>query len=172
MRSLDRWGIRALFLVLFALLGGCGGPAGLVRPNEPTRVTRIFTVTTPIEWARYKGYDVELWTIDGTALNRIVWLVNIRDKHHVFGSGRATKRRPDGAFYRNGMDASEIEAVLRDGLTGLGLINVKTTNLRPVKIGQFTAFRFELSFDVAACAAADLGDLEAVLADQDALLGI
>lgn len=148
MRSVDRWTVRTLILLLFAVLAGCGAPPGIVRPDEPTRVSRIFTVTTPIEWARYKGYNVELWTIDGTALNRIVWLVNIRDKYHVFGSGRATKRRPDGAFYRNGMDASEIEAVLRDGMIGLGLINVKTTNLRPVKIGLFTAFRFDLSFDV------------------------
>jgi hypothetical protein len=147
MRIVDRWIVRALAVGLLALLAACGAPPGIVRPNEPTRVTRIFTATTPVEWARYKSYNAELWTIDGTALNRILWLVNIRDKYHVFGSARATKRRPDGAFYRKGMDASEIEAVLRDGIIGLGLINVKTTNLRPVKISNFTAFRFDVSFD-------------------------
>ncbi|HWT15626.1 MAG TPA: hypothetical protein VN581_07590, partial [Patescibacteria group bacterium] len=148
MRIVDRWILRVLALSLFALLAGCGAPPGIVRPEEPTRVTRIFTVTSPIEWARFRAYNAELWTIDGTALNRILWLVNIRDKYHVFGSTRATKRRPDGPFYRKGMDASEIEAVLRDGIIGLGLINVKTTNLQPVRIGNFTAFRFDLSFDV------------------------
>ena len=72
------------------------------------------------------------WTIDGAALNRLLYLVNIRDKYHVFGCGRATKRRPDGAFYRTGMDAPEIEAVLRDAMTELGVANVRTSNLRPV----------------------------------------
>ena len=148
MRIVDRWIVRALAVGLLALLAACGAPPGIVRPNEPTRVTRIFTATAPVEWARYKSYNAELWTIDGTALNRILWLVNIRDKYHVFGSTKATKRRPDGPFYRKGMDAGEIEAVLRDGITGLGLANVKTTNLHPVTIGNFTAFRFDVSFDV------------------------
>ena len=111
MRIVDRWIVRAVFVALFAALAGCGAPPGIVRPEEPTRTARIFTVTSPIEWGRYKSYNAELWTIDGTALNRILWLVNIRDKYHVFGSTRATKRRPDGPFYRNGMDASEIVPV-------------------------------------------------------------
>jgi hypothetical protein len=98
MRIVDRWIVRALAVGLLALLTACGAPPGIVRPNEPTRVTRIFTATAPVEWARYKSYNAELWTIDGTALNRILWLVNIRDKYHVFGSTKATKRRPDGPF--------------------------------------------------------------------------
>lgn len=148
MRIVDRWIVRVAAVALLSLLAACGAPPGIVRPEEPTRTARIFTVTSPIEWGRYKSYNAELWTIDGTALNRILWLVNIRDKYHVFGQTRATKRRPDGPYFRKGMDASELEAVLRDGIIGLGLINVKTTNLRPVKIGNFTAFRFDLSFDV------------------------
>lgn len=148
MRTVDRWIARALAALLIVLLVGCGAPPGIVRPNEPTRTARIFTATSPIEWARFKYFNAELWTIDGTALNRILWLVNIRDKYHVFGSTKATKRRPDGPFYRTGMDAGEIEAVLRDGFIGLGLANVKTFNLRPVNYDNFTAFRFDMSFDV------------------------
>lgn len=147
MRIINTWKIRALVLFLVTLLAGCGAPPGIVRPNEPTRVSRIMTVTTPIEWGRFKSLNSELWTIDGMALNRIVWLVNIRDKYHVFGSTKSTKRHPDGPFYRTGMDAGEIEAVLRDGITGLGLANVRTSNLHPVKIGEFTGFRFDVSFD-------------------------
>ena len=144
----ERWAVRILAAGLIMLVSACGGPPGIVRPNEPTRVTRIYTATSPIEWARYKSFNAELWTIDGTALNRILWLTNIRDKYHVFGSSRATKRRPDGPFYRTGMDAGEIESVLRDGITGMGVANVKTTNLQPVTIGNLTAFRFDVSFDV------------------------
>jgi len=148
MRIFDRWRVGVLAIGLMALLSACGAPPGLVRPNEPTKVARILNVTSPIEWARFRFFNGELWTVDGTALNRMLYLVNIRDRYHVFGLGKATKRRPDGAFYRTGMDASEIEAVLRDGFTGLGLVNVKTANLHPVRIGDFTAFRFDVSFDV------------------------
>ena len=150
MRTVDFRALRA-FLVAgaLALLTACGAPPGLVRPNEPVKVTRIFEVTSPIEWARYRFFNGEIWTIDGTALNRILFLANIRDKYHVFGDIKATKRRPDGAFFRKGMDASEIEAVIRDGFTQLGLSNVESTNLRPFPFGDTTAFRFDVTFDAA-----------------------
>jgi hypothetical protein len=148
MRIAERWTVRLALALLAALLAACGAPPGLVRPNEPTKVARIIEVRSPIEWARFRFYNGELWTIDGTALNRLLYLVNIRDKYHVFGAGKSTKRRPDGAYYRKGMDAGELEAVLRDGITQLGLSNVKTSNLHPVRIGDFTAFRFDVTFDV------------------------
>jgi len=149
MRIVDTRALRAFALAsVLAVLTACGAPPGLVRPNEPVKVARIFEVTSPIEWARYRFYNGEIWTVDGTALNRILYLTNIRDKYHVFGDIKATKRRPDGAFYRKGMDASELEAVFRDGFTQLGLSNVKTTNLRPYPLGDTTAFRFDVTFDV------------------------
>jgi hypothetical protein len=140
--------VRVALLAALALLSACGSPPGLVRADDPVKVSRIFEVTSPIEWARYRFPRGEIWTVDGTSLNRILYLTNIRDKYHLFSDYRATKRRPDGAFYRNGMDASELEAVFRDGFTGLGLANVKTTNLHPVQIDGMTAFRFDMSFDV------------------------
>lgn len=148
MRIVDRWIVRTLMIAMLAMLVACSGAPGLIKPDKPTRVARIMKTTSPIEWARYRFFNGELWTIDGTALNRILYVVNIRDKYHVFGAGMATKRRPDGAFYRTGMDAGEIEAVLRDAITGLGVSNIKTANLRPVQVGEFTAFRFDVSFDV------------------------
>ena len=43
---------KGLFTLL--LIAGCGGPPGLVRPNQPTKVARIFEVTAPNEWARFR----------------------------------------------------------------------------------------------------------------------
>lgn len=148
MRTTETRPLHWIALATLLLIAGCGGPPGLVRPNQPTKVARIFEVTAPNEWARFRFYEGELWTIDGSALNRLLYLANIRDKHHVFGAGRATKRRPDGAFYRTGMDAPEIEAVLRDAITELGVANVRTSNLHPVAIGTTTAFRFDVAFDL------------------------
>ncbi len=148
MRNIDLRPLRWLAVAASLLLVACGGPPGLVRADEPTRVARIIEVTAPNEWARYRFYDGELWTIDGSALNRLLYLGNIRDRYHVFGAGRASKRHPDGAFYRTGMDAPEIEAVLRDAITELGVANVRTSNLHPLTIGDTTAFRFDVAFDL------------------------
>lgn len=148
MQILESRMLRVAALAMLALLTACGAPPGLVRPNEPVKVSRVFEVTSPIEWARYRFPRGEIWTVDGTSLNRILYYTNIRDKYHVFADYRATKRRPDGAFFRKGMDASELEAVFRDGFTALGLANVKTTNLHPIQLGGETAFRFDMAFDV------------------------
>jgi hypothetical protein len=140
--------IRALLLIGFTLLGlqACGGSPGLVRVDQPVRVQRVFEVRSPIEWARYRGFNLETWTIDGTALNRLMFVTNIRDSHHVFGFGRATRRSPDGAFYRRGMNANELMEIVVDGLSELGAANVESSNLRPQSLGDFTGFRFDLRF--------------------------
>lgn len=149
MRTLDRWILRIATAASLALLTACGAPPGLVRANEPTKVVRHMTLTSPVDWARYRFYNGEIWTIDGAALNRIVYIANVRDKYHVFGGAqKATKRHPDGPFYRTGMDAAELEGVIRDALTSFGLANVKTSNLHPVSVGDVTAFRFDASFDI------------------------
>ena len=148
MQIVEKKFVRLATLCLLAVLTACGAPPGLVRPNEPVKVSRVFEVRSPIEWARYRFPRGEIWTVDGTSLNRILFFTNVRDKYHVFGDVKATKRRPDGPFFRKGMDAGELEAVFRDAFTGLGLANVKTSNLRPVKFEQTDAFRFDMSFDV------------------------
>jgi hypothetical protein len=140
--------IRALLLIGFTLLGlqACGGSPGLVRVDQPARVQRVFEVRSPVEWARYRGFNLETWTIDGTALNRLMFVTNIRDRHHVFGFGRATRRSPDGAFYRRGMNANELMEIVVDGLSELGAANVESSNLRPQSLGDFTGFRFDFGF--------------------------
>jgi hypothetical protein len=140
--------IQRLLLLGLALLGlqACGGAPGLVRVDEPARVQRVFEVRSPIEWARYRGFNMETWTIDGAALNRLMFVTNIREKHHVFGFGRATRRSPDGAFYRRGMNANELEEIVLDGLSELGAANVESSNLRPQPLGDFIGFRFDFRF--------------------------
>lgn len=139
---------KSCLLLACLFLAACGAPPGLVKPDKPIKVTRIFKVTPDREWAHSRFLNGDTWTIDGIALNRIIFYTNIRDKYHVFANYRATKRRPDGAFYRKGMDAGELEAVFRDAFTGVGLANVKTSNLRPISLKGYPAFRFEVEFDL------------------------
>jgi hypothetical protein len=143
----DRMMWRMLLMGLVAIgLQSCGGSPGLVRADQTARVQRVFEVRSPIEWARYRGFNLETWTIDGAALNRLMFVTHIRDKHHVFGFGRATRRSPDGAFYRRGMNAQELQEIVVDGLSELGAANVESSNLRPQPLGDFTGFRFDFRF--------------------------
>ncbi|MBK8283850.1 MAG: hypothetical protein IPK97_02650 [Ahniella sp.] len=139
-RTLKRLGI----LCALVLLVSCSGAPGLVRPNEPVRVQRVFEVQSPIEWARYRGVGNETWTVDGTALNRLTFLANIRDKHHIFGYGRQTRRNPDGPFFRTGMEPNELRDLLVDGLAQAGFANVGARNLQPGHRDGFTTYRFDL----------------------------
>jgi hypothetical protein len=145
-RTRQRFARTLAVALITLLLHGCGGAPGLVRVDEPVRVQRIFEVRSPIEWARYRGYNFETWTVDGVALNRLLFVTNIRERHHVFGLGRATRWSPDGAFYRRDMNASELEEIIVDGLAELGAANVESSNLRPQSLGTLTGFRFDFRF--------------------------
>lgn len=140
--------ICAFWLIGIVLLGlqACGGSPGLVRVDQPERVQRVFEVRSPIAWARYRGFNLETWTIDGAALNRLMFVTHVRDGRHVFGLGRATRRSPDGAFYRRGMNAAELEEIVVDGLSELGAANIESSNLRPQSLGDFVGFRFDFRF--------------------------
>ncbi|AVP97635.1 hypothetical protein C7S18_10685 [Ahniella affigens] len=129
---------------VFLGLAACSGTPGLVRPNEPVKVQRIFEVRSPIEWARFRGLGNETWTIDGALLNRLTFITNIRDKEHIFGYGRQNRWNPDGAFYRTGMDPNELRDLMVDGLAQIGFANVSASNLQPGERDGFTTYQFDL----------------------------
>lgn len=130
--------------VAAVLLAACSGAPGLVQPDQPVRVQRVFEVESPIAWARFRGIGNETWTVDGALLNRLTFLTNIRDKDHIFGWGRQSRRNPDGAFFRTGMEPNELRDLMIDGLAQLGFANVAASNLRPVVVDGFSTYRFDL----------------------------
>jgi len=137
--------VRTIFVALLPLvLAACSGAPGLVRKQDPVRVQRVFEVTSPIEWARYRGIGNETWTVDGALLNRLTYLTNIRDKDHIFGYGRQGRRNPDGAFYRTGMEPNELRDLMVDGLAQIGFTHVSASNVQPMQRDGFDVYRFDL----------------------------
>lgn len=131
-------------LLLGLLLAACGGAPGLVKQNEPVRVLRVFEVESPIDWARYRGVNTETWTIDGIQLNRLTFLTNIKDRYHIFGYGKQTRRHPDGPFFKLGMEANELRDLLVDGLAQVGFANVSARNPRVMSKDGFTTYLVDL----------------------------
>jgi len=135
---------RALCVVtgLALLLAGCG-PSPLVRAGAASAVGSIALVT-PVDWSRSGDTRVELWTRDGTLLNQLQFVGAVEPGQHVFRSRRETKRRPDGPYFRAGMNGVELQALVLDGLGELGAVRPAARALRPARFGDGESVRFEV----------------------------
>ncbi len=124
------------------LLAACG-PSPLVRAGAASAVGSI-ALDTPVDWSRSGDARVELWTRDGTLLNQLQFVGEVEPGQHVFRSRRETKRRPDGPYFRDGMNGIELQALLLDALGELGAVRPAARALRPAKFGDGESVRFEV----------------------------
>ncbi len=124
------------------LLGGCG-PTPLVRAGSVIAAGTI-TLDTPVEWSRFGDSRVELWTRDGTRLNQLQFVGDVEPGQHVFRSRRESQRRPDGAYFRSGLDGLALQALVLDGLAELGAVKPMARGLQPARFGDGEAVRFEI----------------------------
>ena len=125
----------ALTVVVCVIACVACGPNPLVRAGPATAVGSI-ALETPVDWSRYGDPRVELWTRDGTLLNQLQFVGGVEPGQHVFRSRRETKRRPDGPYFRAGMNGLELQALVLDGLIELGAVRPAARRLRPVRFGQ------------------------------------
>jgi hypothetical protein len=135
--------MRAAAVATMILLMSCAGQGG--RLQSAGNGIRVFDlqVDTSLDWARIKLPRIELWTIDGLALNQFVIVSGVRPNENVFLGSKERKRRPDGPWYRPGMRPDEIRDVILDGLRQEGWSNVSASNLRPARFGAVQGLRFE-----------------------------
>lgn len=138
------WGATAL--CAFAL-AACG-PNPLVRSGPATAVGSI-ALETPVDWSRFGDSRVELWTRDGTLLNQLQFVGAVEPGQHVFRSRRESKRRPDGPYFREGMNGLELQALVLDGLSELGAVRPQARALRPKSFGAGTGESVRFDIDTA-----------------------
>ncbi|MEO6066280.1 MAG: hypothetical protein ABIP49_10935 [Lysobacterales bacterium] len=147
----QRTGRRVGFALLVAIctfaLVACG-PSPLVRAGDATAVGSI-ALQTPVDWSRFGDSRVELWTRDGTLLNQLQFVGAVEPGQHVFRSRRETKRRPDGPYFRSGMNGLELQALVLDGLAELGAVRPTARALRPKAFGDSNGSGESVRFDVA-----------------------
>lgn len=133
-----------LLTSLLALLVACSGGGPLVKPG-PNPAGGQLTIDSGMEWTRVAGRRYQLWTIDGELLNRLYMIPGVREGEYIFLGERYSRRRPDGAFYRNGMRPDEIKDLIVDGLAASGAVNIRVDNLRPARFGTRDGVRFEMT---------------------------
>ena len=133
-----------LLVLLVLLLGACAGAGGTL---QQAGVVEVFDlrVETSLDWARIKGARQELWTVDGAPLNQLTLISRVKPGEHVFQGSRASKRRPDGPWFRPGMRPDEVRDLVADGLRQGGWADVRATALRPAAFGDVPGLRFELA---------------------------
>lgn len=135
--------IGCLLLCGVMLLAACG--SRLVKPGV-ARGAKSFEVTTPVAWTRLAALGGELWTIDGELLNQLSFIDGVRAGQHVLSKRRRTRSAPDGAYFKPGLDALQLQQLFVDAYAGEGMVNAAASGLRPARFGEVEGFRFELAF--------------------------
>ncbi len=156
--------MRTIVIVLATtvVLLGCARYT-LVKP-ERQMVGDLYTVEPQVEWSRTTGDRLEMWTIDGPALEAVYFVNGIEEGASLVKSADSKKTLP---VFRKHMtptevlervvdtvkaadDSASLEAV-NMGLAAvradrMGARLVEASNLRPTKFGHLPGFRFDLSF--------------------------
>ncbi|HEX9585323.1 MAG TPA: hypothetical protein VGB36_12550 [Gammaproteobacteria bacterium] len=132
---------RAWIIIPVLLMSACTQYT-LVEP-QPQKIGDFYTVAPQIHWSREKQGAIELWTVDGPALQAIRFFSGIEDGESMFPATGADSKLPS---YRSGMTAIEVEEFVIDTLARLGGTDVQAANLRPFQFGRTPGFRFEFTF--------------------------
>jgi hypothetical protein len=134
---MSRWLIP---VVLSMLLSGCA--AWTLVEGERRSVAGHYTVAPQISWSRLRQGNVEVWTVDGPALQAIRFFDGLADGDELFPSPAAEKL----PAYSSSMTPTEIEEFVVHSAQRAGAARVDASNLRPWRFGGRDGFRFDLAF--------------------------
>jgi len=135
--------IAALGLALF--LSACATISSA--PAGPYRVGDAMTVTLGRDWADASRTmvgaprGVRLLTIDGPLLNRL-YFASLRPGDYIVR--RQSRERPT-PIYRTGLSPTELVEFVADSVSALEYQRTETSNLRPGKLGDADALRFDVT---------------------------
>lgn len=141
----------ALSFLAALLLSACA-TYSLVAPERRT-VGGAISVEPGTRWSKletspYQG-KVEVWTLDGPALNALVFFTGVPDGEPLFVSRQfaASAQQEKPPVFRAKMNPLEIQELLdatiaRNFRTSI----VESRNLKPVQVAGVPGFRFETRF--------------------------
>jgi hypothetical protein len=127
------------------LLAACAGVT--LAPPGPYKAGEGLTVTLGREWSDATGAQlqanrrVRLLTVDGPLLNRLYIGSGLRPNDWMV---RPESRITPTPLYRSDMSPTELVEFVADSVTALGYQRVETSGLRPAKLGEADALRFDL----------------------------
>lgn len=130
-------------VLLLLLLAACASHGGRLQRAGHVQVFDL-TISSELDWARYRSPRQELWTIDGPLLNQLRIISAIKPGEHVFLRGKQRRSQPDGPWFRSGMRPDEVRDLVLDALRLEGWTRVSANALRPAPLGDLSGLRFEL----------------------------
>lgn len=131
---------RALFLLLWLVaLQGCQ-TYSLIQSGS--RDMGSYAINTPIQWNRAPG-AVESWTVDGLALQSLVFVSGIENGERLF----AAIPEDQGRVFRNSMRSSDLAELFVESYALIsGAVAIEIEVLRPADFGPWDGFRFGMRY--------------------------
>ena len=145
--------IRNLLLFSLTLLGGCEGYS-LIKP-EQQNVDGALLVKPGMEWNKLGSLNIEgkiqVWTLDGTALNRLTFFEGVGDGEALFkprsGPFGTAKQEENPPVFRSSMNPFEVQELLQATVArNFQTTIVECRNLKPVQFAGGPGFRFDTKF--------------------------
>jgi len=140
-----RW---TLALGAAALLAGCATPYSLVEPKRRT-VEGVISVQPGMRWNKLESPNVaghvEVWTLDGTVLNTLVFFTGVHDNEPLFvRSDVKPGREEKPPVFRASMNPLEVQELLEATIARLFRTTLaEGRSLRAQTIDGGRGFRFE-----------------------------
>ncbi len=128
-------------LILLLVLASCSSYR-LVEPKQQI-IGERYSVTTPVAWTGVAIQDGETWTINGPALDELIFFAGVGEGRSLVSPDAGSGTPP---AFKSRMRANEIMEMVADSLAYIGFKRVKGSKLRPAKFGQLPGFRFEFVF--------------------------
>jgi len=126
------------------LLSACQAYS-LVEPGSRNEFGGFYSVSPDIAWSRAEQGELEVWTVDGPALEAVRFTNGLEDGEPLFDTPRASDSQ-EPVVFRAFMSEPDIMTLVADSLSRLGAGQLETRDLEPTRFGDRAGFRFSLSF--------------------------
>ena len=145
--------IRIFLLLSATMLAGCGGYS-LIKPEQQD-VGGTISVEPGMEWNKVQSLNVEgkieVWTLDGPVLNRLVFFEGVGDGEALFklrsGPFGSAKQEENAPVFRSNMNPFEIQELIQATVArNFQTTIVECRNLKPVQFAGGPGFRFDTKF--------------------------
>lgn len=139
--------IRLLCALAALLLAAGCAPYVMVKPERQT-VGGVISVEPGVQWNKlamhnYQG-KIEVWTLDGPALNTLLFFTGVPDGEPLLTHRAAGKAQEQPPVFRATMNPIEVQELLQATIARMFETTlVEGHNAQPTSLGEGRAFRFE-----------------------------
>ena len=136
--------MKRILAVVFvcAALTGCAS-FGEHDEDGFTRVRDTYAVDALADtWGRQDRRNYQIWSVDGPLLQALWFFDPVAEDEAMLGGFNSDKLPK----FRPGLSALDAEEFIIDTLATLGLTQVQSSGLRPVRVSGLDGFAFDLSY--------------------------